>query len=79
MQPIGSLDRHIACVLQDGAIMLHSLTDDYQPIAGFNTPYYPHGHGANIKCITYSNRHQLLVTSTNGTLSVCKMVSSGII
>jgi hypothetical protein len=59
--------------------MLHALTEDYQPIGGFNTPYYPHGHGANIKCITYSNRHQLLVTSTNGTLSVCKMVSSGMI
>jgi hypothetical protein len=82
MQPISptsSHDMRVACVLQDGTIIVHPLTQDYQPIAGFDTPFYPHDHDANIKCIAYSNMYQLIVTSTSGTLSVFKVGSSGII
>ncbi|KAG1903770.1 uncharacterized protein F5891DRAFT_1184719 [Suillus fuscotomentosus] len=82
MQPISptsSYDMRVACVLQDGAIVVHSLTQEYQPIAGFDTPFYPHGHNANIKCIAYSNMYQLFVTSADGTLSVSKVGLSGFI
>lgn len=79
VSPTSSYDMRVACVLQDGAIIVHSLTQDYRPIADFDTPFYPHGHNANIKCIAYSNMYQLIVTSTDGTLSVFKMGSSGVV
>lgn len=79
VSPTSSYDMRVACVLQDGAIIVHSLTQDYRPIADFDTPFYPHGHDANIKCIAYSNMYQLIVTSTDGTLSVFKMGSSGVV
>jgi WD40 repeat protein len=79
VSPTSPYDMRVACVLQDGAIIVHSLTQDYRPIAEFDTPFYPHGHDANIKCIAFSNMYQLIVTSTDGTLCVFKMGSSGVV
>ncbi|KAG2050206.1 hypothetical protein BDR06DRAFT_1011520 [Suillus hirtellus] len=82
MQPIcltTSHDMHVACVLQDEAIIVHSITQDYRPIAGFDAPFYPHGQYANIKCIGYNHVNQLIATSTNGTLSISKVGSSGVV